>query len=62
LEYVNTLIIKGPYLHSKYGDIQKCLQFLEAWEFNNKHLLYVSPSGNWADEYITDGYVLMINY
>jgi hypothetical protein len=23
--------------------------FLEAWEFNNKHLLYV-PSGNWADE------------
>jgi hypothetical protein len=43
-------------------DIQKCLQFLEAWEFNNKHLLYVSLSGNWADEYITDGYVLMINY
>lgn len=38
--------------------IQKCLSLLEAWEFNNKHLLYVPLSGNWADEYITDGYVL----
>jgi GH15 family glucan-1,4-alpha-glucosidase len=43
----------------KYEEnIQKCLQLLEAWEFNNKHLLYVPLSGNWADEYITDGYVL----
>lgn len=39
-------------------EIEKCLQLLEAWEFNNKHLLYVPLSGNWADEYITDGYVL----
>ena len=39
-------------------NIQKCLSLLEAWEFNNKHLLYVPLSGNWADEYITDGYVL----
>lgn len=38
--------------------IEKCLQLLEAWEFNNKHLLYVPLSGNWADEYITDGYTL----
>ena len=38
--------------------IQKCLTLLEAWEFNNKHLIYVPLSGNWADEYITDGYVL----
>lgn len=40
------------------GNIQKCLRLLEAWEFNNKGLLYVPLSGNWADEYITDGYVL----
>ncbi len=40
------------------SNIQKCLQLLEAWEFNNKNLLYVPLSGNWADEYITDGYVL----
>jgi GH15 family glucan-1,4-alpha-glucosidase len=38
--------------------IEKCIQLLEAWEFNNKHLLYIPLSGNWADEYITDGYVL----
>lgn len=38
--------------------IQKCLTLLNAWEFNNKHLVYVPLSGNWADEYITDGYVL----
>lgn len=38
--------------------LEKCFQLLEAWEFNNKHLVYVPLSGNWADEYITDGYVL----
>ena len=44
---------------SKYdSNIQKCLRLLEAWEFNNQHLVYVPLSGNWADEYITDGYVL----
>lgn len=40
------------------NNIAKCLSLLEAWEFNNKHLMYVPLSGNWADEYITDGYVL----
>ncbi len=44
---------------AKYiSEIQKCIALLEAWEFNNKHLVYVPLSGNWADEYITDGYVL----
>ena len=44
---------------AKYkSHIEKCLSLLEAWEFNNKHFLYVPLSGNWADEYITDGYVL----
>ena len=38
--------------------INRCLQLMDAWEFNNKHLMYVPLSGNWADEYITDGYVL----
>lgn len=40
------------------SEIEKCLALLDAWEFNNKHLVYVPLSGNWADEYITDGYVL----
>ena len=48
-----------PHFVVKYTfEIEKCLDLLEAWEFNNKHLLYVPLSGNWADEYITDGYVL----
>jgi glycogen debranching enzyme len=37
--------------------IDKCFKLLDAWEFNNRGLLYVPLSGNWADEYITDGYV-----
>lgn len=48
----NSIIIKYE------SQIQKCLSLLEAWEFNNQHLMYVPLSGNWADEYITDGYVL----
>ncbi|MFN8274177.1 MAG: glycoside hydrolase 100 family protein [Flavobacteriaceae bacterium] len=38
--------------------IEHCFDLLQAWEFNNKHLVYVPLSGNWADEYITEGYVL----
>lgn len=30
----------------------------ENWEFNGKNLMYVPMSGNWADEYVTHGYVL----
>jgi uridine kinase len=30
----------------------------ENWEFNQKNLMYVPMSSNWADEYITHGYVL----
>ena len=41
-----------------HAKIEKCLKLMEAWEFNNKHLMYVPLSGNWADEYIIDGYVL----
>ncbi|MBS7785889.1 fructofuranosidase/invertase [Flavobacterium sp. CYK-55] len=40
------------------ASIEKCFALLQAWEFNNKHLLYVPLSGNWADEYIVEGYVL----
>jgi GH15 family glucan-1,4-alpha-glucosidase len=38
--------------------INKGFTLLEAWEFNNNHLVYVPRSGNWADEYITEGYIL----
>ncbi len=40
------------------ASIEQCFDLLQAWEFNNKHLIYVPLSGNWADEYITEGYVL----
>jgi GH15 family glucan-1,4-alpha-glucosidase len=46
------------YLNKYQNNIKKCLFLLETWEFNNKHLIYVPLSGNWADEYIADGYVL----
>lgn len=46
-------------LLNKYdAHIQRCIALLNAWEFNNRHLIYVPLSGNWADEYITDGYTL----
>jgi GH15 family glucan-1,4-alpha-glucosidase len=48
----------GAFVKKYEENIRKCLQLLESWEFNNKHLLYVPLSGNWADEYIMDGYVL----
>ncbi len=38
--------------------IRRCLTLMQAWEFNNRHLMYVPLSGNWADEYITEGYTL----
>lgn len=46
------------FIEKHQSNIEKCLSLMEAWEFNNKHLMYVPLSGNWADEYITDGYVL----
>ncbi len=38
--------------------IDKCLQLMHAWEFNNGDLMYVPRSGNWADEYPTEGFIL----
>ena len=41
--------------------VQKAEHILEAWEFNNKHLIYTPLSGNWADEYVMHGYLLYDN-
>lgn len=38
--------------------IEKAFFLLGAWEFNNRGLLYVPLTGDWADEYIQHGYVL----
>jgi hypothetical protein len=38
--------------------MEKALFLLGAWEFNNRGLLYVPETGDWADEYIHNGFVL----
>jgi len=49
------------FLKSHIPHIKKGLLLLEAWEFNNKHLIYTPTSGNWADEYPIEGYTLYDN-
>lgn len=36
----------------------RVVRLLDAIEYNGRHLLYVPAGGNWADEYITEGYIL----
>ncbi len=38
--------------------IRRVMFLLAAWEFNNRGLLYIPATGDWADEYIQSGYVL----
>lgn len=44
-----------PLLKSK---IIKAKKACDAWEFNDRGLMYTPLGGNWADEYISQGYVL----
>lgn len=41
-----------------YLGIDKAIDLLEAWEYNGRGLVYVPMGGNWADEYVTQGYIL----
>jgi hypothetical protein len=45
-------------LEDKIPHLKKCLSLLDSWEFNNRGFVYVPRSGDWADEYILEGYVL----
>ncbi|MCG6973156.1 MAG: hypothetical protein LJE66_08430 [Desulfobacterales bacterium] len=38
--------------------IEKVRFLLGAWQFNNRGLLYIPATGDWADEYLHNGYVL----
>ena len=38
--------------------IIKCFNLMQAWEYNHGDLMYVPRSGNWADEYPTEGFIL----
>ena len=38
--------------------IDRVIFLLGAWEFNNRGLLYVPATGDWADEYVHNGFIL----
>lgn len=38
--------------------VERVIFLLGAWEFNNRGLLYVPATGDWADEYVHNGYIL----
>jgi hypothetical protein len=42
-------------------NMYKALDCLTTWEFNHKGLIYTPLGGNWADEYILNGYTLYDN-
>ena len=52
------LLVQGPIWEQQLED---CFHFLESIEFNARGLSYVPLGGNWADEYVTQGYTLYDN-
>ncbi|MEX2577635.1 MAG: glycoside hydrolase 100 family protein [Verrucomicrobiales bacterium] len=49
------------FLDEMKGVIEEVQFLLGCWEFNNKGLLFVPPTGDWADEYVQSGYILYDN-
>jgi len=46
------------FLNEMLGPLESVRSLLAAWEFNTRGLLYIPPTGDWADEYVQSGYVL----
>lgn len=46
------------FAEGKLPNLRKCFSLLDSWEFNNRGFIYVPRSGDWADEYILEGYIL----
>lgn len=46
------------FLENMLPAIEKVRFLLGAWEFNSRGLIYVPLTGDWADEYLQNGYVL----
>lgn len=44
--------------HAFRESVRSVVRLLDALEYNGRHLIYVPAGGNWADEYIYDGYIL----
>ena len=38
--------------------VRRAVRLLDALEYNGRHLVYTPAGGNWADEYLTEGYTL----
>ena len=38
--------------------VHAAVRVLDALEYNGRHLIYIPTGGNWADEYIYEGYIL----
>ena len=50
---------RGAINPDAFGDsVCAAVRVLDALEYNGRHLIYVPTGGNWADEYIYDGYIL----
>lgn len=53
------MIREGHIDKELYKDsIDKTINLLDGIEYNGKHLMYIPKGGNWADEYIYEGYIL----
>ena len=46
----------GPAAHR--DAVGRVVRLLDALEYNGRHLVYVPTGGNWADEYVYEGYIL----
>ncbi|MFK7973051.1 MAG: glycoside hydrolase 100 family protein [Bacteroidia bacterium] len=56
---VGILINEGIISREDFKEsVEKTIDLLNGLEYNNKHLMYIPKGGNWADEYVFDGYIL----
>jgi len=46
------------FLEEMLEPLERYRELLGAWEYNARGLLFVPPTGDWADEYVQSGYVL----
>lgn len=46
------------FLQSMLEPLEKVRFLLGSWEFNTRGLIFIPPTGDWADEYLQSGYVL----
>ncbi len=46
------------FLNKHMPSFEKTINLVQIYEFNHKNLIYIPKTGDWADEYIQDGYVL----